>query len=205
MRYLFFVLLACRLSAQTATDTFEWHDRWDAYLQKTFSWKKIGVITAETAFDQTFQLNKCGRPPYCFPRDFEVAMARRTTRSTIELGVGALLGEDLRRRPSGLPGFKQRLFYALVHAPLARGSNGEWQPAYSRFAGTLGGIAVASAIRDRPIFAPRVLRDVGLSASAYFEDAVWTEFEPDMKRLAVRFARRLRHKDSIRPPAETAP
>jgi hypothetical protein len=190
---LVFLLFACGLlPAQTApSDPQQFRERWDSYLQRTYGWRQVGAVAVETAFNQTFQLRKCGRPPYCFPHELGGALVRRTSRTTIELGMGALLHEDLRRRPSGLPGFRQRVVYALWHAPLAKGPDGEWRPAYSRFAGTFGGIAVSSAWHGRPLTAPRMFERFGWSATNYFQDALWTEFEPDMKRMARRLAGRL--------------
>ena len=108
-----FVFACGVLNAQSVIpdppDPQDLQERWDSYLQKTYSWKRIGVVTAETMFEQTFQLDKCVRPPYCFPQKLGGALSRRTARTTIEFGMGALLHEDLRRRPSGLPGFRQRL------------------------------------------------------------------------------------------------
>jgi hypothetical protein len=163
-----------------------WQERWDNYVERTYSWKRIGVVAAETAFDQTFQIGKCGRPPYCFPHDFGGAVFRRTTRTSIELGAGALLREDIRRRPSGLTGFRERIVFALVHAPLARGPEGEWRPAYSRFIGAFGGVAVTSAWDGRPLTSSRLFGAFGWSVASCFQDALWTEFEPDMKRIGRR-------------------
>jgi hypothetical protein len=169
-------------------------ERWDSYLEKTFSLKRIASVTAETAFEQTFQLRKCGRPPYCFPHEIGGALTRRTARTTMELAAGALLHEDLRRRPSNLPGFRQRLSYALLHAPLAIGPDGEWRPAYSRFAGTLGAVAVTSAWDGRPLTAGHLAKDFGFTATSYFQDALMTEFGPDLKRMGHHFADRLRRR-----------
>jgi hypothetical protein len=173
-------------------DPQDLRERWDSYVQRTYSWKRVGVVTAETAFGQTFQLNKCGRPPYCFPHEIGAALTRRTARTTIEFGVGALLHEDLRRRPSNLTGLRRRVSYAMLHAPLAVGPDGEWRPAYSRFAGTFGGTVVTSAWSGRPITAPELFGGFGWSLTSYFQDALWTEFGPDVKRLAHRYTHRLR-------------
>ena len=186
-----FLLTACGLRAQTTPAALDWDARWDNYMQ-TYDWKKIGAVAAENAFDQTFQLKKCGRPPYCFPHDFGGSIVRRTARNTIELGVGALLHEDLRRRPSGLTGFGRRVSYALLHAPLARGRDGNWEPAYGRFAGTFGGVVVTSAWEGRPLNASQLGEAFGWAASYYFQDALLTEFEPDMDRLARKFTNKFR-------------
>jgi len=187
-------LFACGLlpAQDAALDPQNLHERWDSYVQKTYSWKKIGVVAAETAFDQTFQLSKCGRPPYCFPHEIGGALTRRTARTTMELAAGALLNEDLRRRPSNLPGFRRRLSYALLHAPLAIGPDGEWRPAYSRFVGTVGAVVVSSAWNGRPLTAERISYAVGCMATTYFQNALWTEFEPDLKRMGHHFIQRLR-------------
>jgi hypothetical protein len=188
------LLLACGLlSAQDVVPAPQnLQERWDSYVQKTYNWKKLDVVVAETAFDQTFQLSKCGRPPYCFPHEIGGALTRRTARTTMELAAGALLNEDLRRRPSNLSGFRQRFSYALLHAPLAIGPDGEWRPAYSRFAGTVGAVVVSSAWDGRPLTAGRLSKSVGFTATSYFQDALWTEFEPDLKRVGHRFVNKLR-------------
>ncbi|GEM_PF-3553410 len=175
-------------AAAPAPASLDWNDRWQNYVERTYSWQRIALVAADAAFGQTFQLKKCGRPPYCFPNDFGAALSRRTARTTVELGVGALLHEDLRRPPSGLTGFRRRFVYAMVHAPLARGADGEWRPAYSRFAGSMAGIAVASAYRGRPVGAPCMAEGIGWSFAAYFQDALMAEFEPDMKRMARKVA-----------------
>lgn len=191
-----FPVFASALWAQTAQPEqavpLEWHDRWDSYLERTYSWKRIGMLGVETMFDQTFQFRKCMRAPYCFPHNFGAALARRTTRTTMELGFGALLHEDIRRRPSGLQGFRERAVFALVHATLAQGPDGEWRPAYSRFAGTAGAVVVSSAWRGRPLTAGHLSQSFGWSVTSYFQDAVMTEFEPDMKRIAYRWLKKYR-------------
>jgi hypothetical protein len=186
-------LLPAQQAQDVAPDPQNLQERWDSYIEKTFSWKRIATVTAETAFDQTFQLRKCGRPPFCFPHEIGGALTRRTARTTMELAAGALLHEDLRRRPSNLPGFRRRLSYALLHAPLARDRDGDWRPAYSRFAGTLGAVAVTSAWEGRPLTAANLSEHFGLTATSYFQDALMTEFGPDLKRMGHHFADRLRH------------
>jgi hypothetical protein len=161
-------------------------ERWDHYLDRTFDWHRIGMLAAETAFNQTFQWNKCGRPPYCFPHEFGGALVRRTARSTIELGAGALMHEDIRRRPSGLNGFRPRVVFALKQSALIRNPEGQWRPAYSRFAGTFAGVAVSKAWDGRPMTAPQLFQGFGWSVSDYVQDSLLTEFEPDARRLAKR-------------------
>ena len=152
----------------------------------------MAPVAAESILEQSFQLNRCGRPPYCFPHHVGGALARRTTRTTIELGAGALLGEDIRRRPSELTGFRRRVSYALTHAVLARGPEGEWRPAYSRYIGTAAATVVTSAWFGKPLTAANLGQCFLWSASSYFQDALFSEFEPDLRRLGRRTWQRVR-------------
>ncbi len=193
------LLVASAVTVPTAfgqaaqTDVLDWDARWNNYVQRTFSWQRISIVAAETAFDQTFQLRRCGRPPYCFPDDFGASVFRRTARNTLELGAGELFRQDLRRRPSGLQGFHRRVAFALLHAPLARNGDGDWEPAYARYIGTLGGVAVTTAWRGRPLTGERLSREFGWAVTSYFEDALMTEFEPDIHRTAWRVGRKVKN------------
>jgi hypothetical protein len=186
MHRLVWVLLVVgsALHAQTAGFA-DWHERWGDYVHRSYDWKLLGAVAAESVLDQTFQLSKCGRPPYCFPHHIGRSLARRSARMTIELGAGALLGEDIIRRPSGLSGTRQRIVFALLHAPLAKGPEGQWRPAYSRFIGTMGAVTVSRAWDGRPITAGRLAHSFGWASTSYFQDALLTEFEPDLKRFGA--------------------
>lgn len=161
----------------------DWHERWGDYVDRTFSLKRVAAVSLESAVEQTFQIGKCGRPPYCFPHHIGGSLIRRTARTSLEFGFGALLKEDLRRKPSGLPGFRRRAWFAVKHATLAKGSNGAWHPAYSRYLGTLGAVTVASSWNGRPLTAGRLSQSFGWTVSNYFQDALLAEFEPDLLRL----------------------
>jgi hypothetical protein len=187
-----FLLAGCGLYAQSAAATLGWQDRWDQYLDRTYSWKRIGLVTAETAFNDAFRFDKCGRPPYCFPHHLGGALVRRTTRTSIEFAASGLLGEDLRRRPSGLTGFRPRLWYALTHAMLALDSSGNWRPAYSRFAGTASAVAVTAAYHGQPMTLGRLSGKFGWTATNYFQDSLFAEFEPDLWRLGARTLKKLK-------------
>src|SRR4051812_3019241 len=90
-----------------AAEPQEWRERWDSYVERTYSWQRIGIVGVESAFDQLFQSGRCPKSPSCLPDHFGGALVRRTTRTTMELGAGALLREDIRRTPSGLTGFRK--------------------------------------------------------------------------------------------------
>ena len=178
------LFVASGLWAQdTSAGSTDWKNRWDNYLDQTYNWKLVGAVAAESMFEQSFQLRKCGRPPYCFPHHVGGSLARRTARTTIELGAGALFKEDIQRRPSGLPHFRQRVVFALTHAALARGSEGTWRPAYSRYVGTLGAITVSSAWQGRPLTTGNLATSFALCTTNYFQDALFSEFEPDIRHF----------------------
>lgn len=187
LRLVLGVFIVPALWAQASGPGFQdWQDRWNHYVARTYSWERVGWLTADTTTDLLFRFDKCGRPPYCFPHHLGGAFLRRTARTTIELGAGALFNEDVRRRPSGLTGFRKRASFALTHAMLAQNSEKEWRPSYARFTGTFGGIVVSRAWRQRPITSGRLFQEFGWSTTTYFQDALMAEFEPDMRREARR-------------------
>src|SRR5215471_1475763 len=152
MRYLFWVVLLFRayVFAQSP-GSLDWQHRWNDYVGRLHDWRAVGSIAGDTAFNEAFRSRECPHMEACFPHRFSGNLIRRTARLTTELGVGGLLGEDLRRRPSEMKGFRRRFLYAVEHAALAQGPDGTWRPAYSRFAGTFAGIAVSAAWRGRPL------------------------------------------------------
>ena len=167
-------------------------ERWDEYVNRTYDWKRVGVVALESSVEQSFQFNKCGRPPYCFPHHIGGSLTRRTARSTIELAAGALLSEDIKRRPSGLPEFRQRIAFVLTHALLAKDSKGNWRPAYSRYAGTMGAVTLSSAWHGRPLTTGHLASSFGWSVTSYFQDAFLTEFDEDFRRIGKHMWQRLR-------------
>ena len=186
MRFYALLLLCIPALAQDTDNFADWHERWDYYVQRTYTWQRLSMVALDTATEIPFNAAACRRPPYCFPHHFGGALARRTARTTMELGAGALLQEDIRRRPSGLTGFGPRLRFALTHALLARGPDGKFRPAYSRFAGTLGGVAVSSTWDGRPLTMRTFALGWTWAATSSFQDAVLTEFGPDLRRIGRR-------------------
>jgi hypothetical protein len=168
-----------------------WQDRWDLYVQRTYSWKRAAMAGAETLFSQPFEAEKCGRPPYCLPHRYGALLARRTARTTVELGAGALLGEDTRRTRSNLTGLGPRIRFALKDALRARTGDGHWRPAYSRFIGTVGGIVVSRATLGRPLRTSYVAEAFGWSIGDNFQDALLNEFAPDFARMQRTVLRRI--------------
>jgi hypothetical protein len=172
------------------TQSFPWQERWRYYLHRTYSWERIGLLAADTAVEHATGPRTCGRHPKCYPDHYGFAFARRIARTSIEFGVGGLLGEDTRRTPSGRTGLRSRIGYALSHAYLARNSEGEYRLAYSRFAGTVGGLAVAAAWEQKPFWCRGLPAAMGGALITYAQDSLFAEFEPDIRRVGFRIARR---------------
>jgi hypothetical protein len=184
------LLVFTPLQAEEKQPAFGWDERWRYYVQRTYSFERIALLAADTAVEHAIGPGACGRHPKCYPDHYGYAFARRIARTSIELGAGALLGEDTRRSPSGRARLRDRITYAVSHAYLARNSNGEYRPAYSRFAGTVGALAVASAWEQKPFWCPRLAGGIAAAFTTYAQDSLLAEFESDIKRIGLRFARR---------------
>jgi hypothetical protein len=55
-------------------------------------------------------------------------------------------------------------------------------------------VAVTSAWDGKPLTAGHLAKGFGFTVTSYFQDALWTEFEPDLKRIGHRFADKLRRR-----------
>jgi len=176
-------------SSSSATVPFDWEQRWRWYLYRTYSPERLATLAFDTGFEHLVSPEH-SRDIRQFPEQYGGAIARRMARTTVEFGVGGLLGEDIRRRPSNKTGFVKRATWAISHSYMATGSNGNWRPAYSRMAGTLAGFAVGSRIRERPITVGRAGGAITGSILFSFQDSLMTEFQPDMQRIGSGMARR---------------
>jgi hypothetical protein len=184
------VLVLSPLQAEERSPAFDWDERWRYYLHRTYSFERIALLAADTAVEHAMGPRDCGRHPKCYPDHYGYAFARRIARTSIEFGVGGWLGEDIRRTPSGRSGLRGRVAYAMSHAYLARNSDGEYRLAYSRFAGTVGGLEVASAWQQKPFWCPGLAGAIASSMTSYVQDSLLAEFEPDIRRIGLRLARR---------------
>jgi hypothetical protein len=184
------VLALSPLQAEEQQPAFGWEQRWRYYLHRTYSFERVALLGVDTAIEHAMGPRGCGRHPRCYPDRYGYAFARRIARTSIEFGAGGLLDEDTRRSPSGLSGLRNRITYAVKHAYLARNSEGEYRLAYSRFAGTVGAIAVASAWDQKRFWQPGLAGGIADAMSAYVQDSLLAEFEPDIRRIGLRFARR---------------
>ena len=129
----------CAQAPPSATPRYEWKDRWSYYLHRTYSWQRMSLLAADTAFDHLMgEPGEWARDPECYAWRYGSAFGHRVVRNTIELGAGAALGEDARFRLSQAAGFRARVRYAAIQA--FAGYRGERRVfAYSRLAGAIGG------------------------------------------------------------------
>jgi len=168
---------------------FNWDQRWQYYKYRTYSPERMMMLALDTSFDHAMSSDQ-DRSLRSFPEHYGAAFARRIARTSVEFGLGGLLKEDIRRRPSNKQGFANRAVWALTHSWMATGPNGNWRPAYSRYAATLAGFAVGASIREQPITTGRVASAYATSLLFNMQDSVLSEFQPDIQRIGFGMARR---------------
>ncbi len=174
---------------------FGWSERFGYYLQRTYSWQRMGLLVIDTSFDHLLREPKYwARGPNDFSCRYAAGFGKRIARNSVELLAGAALHEDARFKPSGEQGFGRRVRYALKHALLATDGQGRQRPAYSRFAGSAGGILLVSAWSPRPLTPRQFLEDFGFGLTSHFENSLLTEFSPDMKRVGMSLCRKILRK-----------
>jgi hypothetical protein len=111
------------------------------------------------------------------------AYARHVIRKTLEFGGASLLHEDNRYLPSLESGFGKRTLYALRSTFVAHDYAGHEHPAYSRFAGALGGSFIATIWAPRSISSSGdALVSFGISVATAAGFNVVKEFSRDLKR-----------------------
>jgi len=184
----FFVCFAAL--AQTPVPEFTWDQRWHWYLYRTYSVERMSLLALDTGFEHLTTPERT-RDLRSYPETYGFALARRISRTTVEFGLGGLLGEDIRRRPSNKTGFVKRATWALTHSYLATGRDGSWRPAYSRFAATFAGFAVGSTLRERPITTGRAVSAYTGSFLFGMQDSLLTEFQPDIQRIGFGLAKKV--------------
>ena len=177
---------AAGVLAQTAADpgaSFDWDQRWNHYLYRTYSWQRMGYLAVDSTFDYlTGDARDCDRSAAGYGCRFGSNLGSRIVRNSIELGAGAMLHEDTRFRPSGAKTFGARIRYATLSAFEAyRGE--ERRFAYSRLAATLGGVVAVSLWRGRGVTPWRLAQGIEDSYASHLENSFLTEFSDDLKGL----------------------
>ncbi len=178
--------------APSGTQTFGWNVRFANYVQSTYSRHQMGLLVVDAGFDHLLRDPKYwARGANDFGCRYGADFGRRVTQNSIELLAGAALHEDARVKPSGEDGLRKRLEFAFKHALLATDDQGKERLAYSRLAGTAGGILLVSAWSPLPVTAQQFFEDFGFGLIGHLENSLFTEFSPDMKRIGMNLRRKI--------------
>src|SRR5689334_23165045 len=93
-------LLACGIAC-AQQQSFDWNQRWENYVHRTYSWQRLSLLAVDTGIDHLMrEPREWGCHPHTFAFRYASGVGKRVVRNTIELGVGQALGEDIRFRPS---------------------------------------------------------------------------------------------------------
>ena len=194
VRCMCLLIAAAGLSAQVAPATvapFDWEQRWQYYLQRTYSWQRMGLLAVDTAFDHmTTSSRAWDRSPQSYAYRYGATFGSRILRNSVELGAGALLGEDTRFRPSRAETFGGRVRYATLQA--FTGYHGEARRfAYSRLAATAAGWVAISLCQGRPLSPSRFAGGLGDGYLSHLQNSFLTEFGDDLKAAGRRMRLRV--------------
>jgi hypothetical protein len=175
-----------------AAAEFSINDRWQYYVQRTYSWERLALLGADASFDHMFrQPWQWRRTSRGFLYRYGSGFGRRTVRNSIELGAGIVLREDTRFQPSGEQAIPKRLQFAATNALLARKAGGHRGFAYSRLAAAAGGFLVASTWHPWRRSPEHFAESIGYSYLGHLEESLFTEFSPDMIRIGKRVRLRI--------------
>jgi hypothetical protein len=186
------------------TPGFSWDDRLRQFTHRSFGWQRLTILAAETGFEHAINEPKeWGREPESYAVRYSALYGRRLVRNSIELGLGAALGEDTRYRPSGQTGLARRLRFALHHAMLTA----DGRIARSRLVATAGGVVVSSTWYPGGLSGSQILEGLAYGYLGQLENSLLAEFGADMKSTARRLQRRVfrRGRQDTVPAAATAP
>jgi hypothetical protein len=117
---------------------------------------------------------------------FGMRMVNTGTRSLIEAGVGAAIGEDPRyRKSSGT--FKHRLMSAVKQSVLTQRADGTYYPAYARYAAVSGSSFLSNAWRpDSESTTSDAMTRIGYGFLSRVASNAVVEFGAEIKRLIRR-------------------
>ena len=164
-------------------------DRWNWYLSDTFgpgALFRTGFVAAMDQADNDppeWEQGMAG-----FGRRAASRFGRLALQETIEMGGGALLGEDPRYRRCACSGFFRRSGHALVSTVLTRNRNGKPTVAFARLGGVYGGSMLATRLwyPDRYTATGDGFRLANISLGVSGGVNLMREFWPDLKRVLRR-------------------
>lgn len=159
-------------------------ERIRSYVTNTFGPLAVGSAILNGSLSQAEGTPKeWGGGAEAFGERVGNAYARHVIRKTLEFGGASLLHEDNRYLPSLDSGFGRRTWYALRSTFIAHDYAGHEHPAYSRFAGALGGSFIANIWAPRSVSSSGdALVSFGISVATAAGFNVVKEFSRDLKR-----------------------
>jgi hypothetical protein len=186
------LLLGFLGSTYAQSDPFTRDQRLQWYVHRTYDWHRMLYLAADTGFDQLLQSpDVWGRGTHRFARRYSSGFGRRVIRNSMELGLGAALGEDIRYRPSRTGSLKGRLLYAVMSSVRAPVPGGYGRPLYSRFAAAFGTEMLAATWHPCAVSPQHLLRNGGFAIMDQVGNNSLTEFEPELKNFGRRVGRTL--------------
>ena len=169
-------------------------ERFQYYLQRTYSWQRMSWLAADTGLDHLLHESEWGRGMDGYGCHYASGFGRRLINNSVEFGAALILRQDARFRPSREKGFFPRIRYAATHAFLATSASGNVQPAYARLAGITGGALVAPVWHQRTLSASGFGRDLAFSTLDQVQNSLLTEFSPDMLKIGRKLRKKVLRK-----------
>ena len=125
-----------------------------------------------------------------FGKRYAMRLTGSATSSLLEAELGSVWGEDPRYHRSTDPSFKGRLGNAIKSAFLAHDRDGNWMPAYARYAAVPGSNFLANTWRaDGEARARDALIRTGMGFASRIVANTFSEFWPDVKKYVFRRGR----------------
>jgi hypothetical protein len=149
--------------------------------------KSVGVLLATSTWQTVVDSPKEWNGASGFTKRMLANETQTGISKGIEASLGALWGEDPRRRRSGSDGVGGRLGFAVKTVILAPRPDGRLAPAWGRYAGTVGSSVVENAWLPSRLTTPR--ETAGRIASGFLSHLMinlWTEFGSDVRRGLTR-------------------
>jgi hypothetical protein len=122
-----------------------------------------------------------------FGQRYGMRLTGLSTGNAIEASLGALWGEDPRYFPSRRQGLVPRVKYLIRSAFVAPRRDGQWHPAYARFAGNVGSSFLSNTWRPRSESGTgSALQRIFLGVVGNLVGNAYAEFWPDLRRKVFR-------------------
>src|SRR5260370_15333051 len=110
-------------------------DRFQTYLQRTYSWQKMSWLAVDTGIDHLLHESEWGRGMGGYGCHYASGCGRRLINSSVEFGATLVSRQDTRFRPPHRTGLLPRLDYALTHAFLVTSESRTVEPALAPLPG----------------------------------------------------------------------